>query len=157
MTIYLVRHAAAGDRYRWSGDDLERPLDEHGRAQAEAIAAWFAGRHVERLLSSRAVRCTQTLGPTARVLGLDIETTPTLLEGSTGDDAAALVRSLVGVDAVLCSHGDVLPAMVRSLTIDGMRIDGARGCEKGSIWELDVRGRDIVSGVYRGLPPLVAA
>ncbi|MDH3706298.1 MAG: histidine phosphatase family protein [Acidimicrobiia bacterium] len=157
MTIYLVRHAAAGDRYRWSGDDLERPLDERGRAQAQAIADFFTGRPISRLISSRAVRCTQTLAPLAHRLGLDIEPTPALLEGASGDEAAELVRSLTDTDTVLCSHGDVLPAVVRSLTVDGMRIVGGRGCEKGSVWELEVQGHDIVSGAYRGMPPIMAA
>ncbi|MGI9602316.1 MAG: SixA phosphatase family protein [Acidimicrobiales bacterium] len=152
MSLYLVRHASAGDRFRWSGDDLERPLDDRGRAEAEAVAECLADRSVTKLVSSRATRCTQTLAPLAHRLGLDIEIEPALLEGTSGDESAGLARSLVAESTVLCSHGDVLPAMVRALTLDGMRIVGARGCEKGSIWELEVRGGDIVSGNYLGPP-----
>lgn len=157
MTIYLVRHAAAGDRYRWSGDDLERPLDDRGRIQAEAVAETLAGEGVTRLLSSRAVRCLQTLGPLAHRLDLDIEPTPELLEGALGEEAASLARSLIPEVAVLCSHGDVLPALVRALTLDGMRIDGPRGCEKASIWRLEVADGDFVAGHYLGRPPELAA
>ena len=37
MTILLIRHASAGDRYRWWGDDADRPLDERGVAEAAAL------------------------------------------------------------------------------------------------------------------------
>ena len=38
MTVYLVRHAKAGSRKGWSGDDEHRPLSKAGRAQARAPA-----------------------------------------------------------------------------------------------------------------------
>ena len=34
MTVYLVRHAVAGDRGRWLGNDRLRPLARDGRHQA---------------------------------------------------------------------------------------------------------------------------
>ena len=34
MTIYLVRHAKAGDRSAWPGDDFLRPLSRRGQIQA---------------------------------------------------------------------------------------------------------------------------
>ncbi len=153
MSLYLVRHGSAGDRYRWSGDDLERPLDDRGRVEAQALAAQLADRGITRLVSSRAVRCQQTIGPLAHRLGIDIEIAPALLEGTLGGEAATLARSLVAQEAVLCSHGDVIPALVRALTLDGMRLVGARGCEKGSVWELTVSGGELVSGTYLGVPP----
>lgn len=36
--LILVRHALAGSRQEWKGDDDLRPLDERGRAQAEVLA-----------------------------------------------------------------------------------------------------------------------
>ena len=50
--LHLVRHADAGNRMAWSGDDFQRPLDDFGRMQAEAIGAALAGRPIERILSS---------------------------------------------------------------------------------------------------------
>ena len=38
MEIHLVRHAHAGNRSAWRGDDRVRPLSAKGRAQADAIA-----------------------------------------------------------------------------------------------------------------------
>ncbi|MFP5332364.1 MAG: NUDIX domain-containing protein, partial [Acidimicrobiia bacterium] len=37
-TVWLVRHAAAGDRSTWTDDDRVRPLTPKGRNQARAIA-----------------------------------------------------------------------------------------------------------------------
>ena len=42
MTIYLVRHAKAGDRASWPGDDFLRPLSRRGQIQAEALVEQFA-------------------------------------------------------------------------------------------------------------------
>ena len=36
MIVLLVRHARAGDRSEWEGDDRLRPLDKKGRRQAKA-------------------------------------------------------------------------------------------------------------------------
>ena len=38
MSIFVVRHAKAGSRDSWDGDDLLRPLTKAGRRQAEAVA-----------------------------------------------------------------------------------------------------------------------
>src|SRR5438270_1054903 len=35
--LVLVRHGSAGDRQSWPGPDRERPLDDIGRVQADAI------------------------------------------------------------------------------------------------------------------------
>ena len=61
MTIYLVRHAKAGDRASWPGDDFLRPLSRRGQIQAEALVEQFADCHIDRLLSSPYNRCMETL------------------------------------------------------------------------------------------------
>ena len=37
MPLLIVRHARAGKRWEWEGDDRERPLDKKGRRQAEGL------------------------------------------------------------------------------------------------------------------------
>ena len=81
MTVILVRHAAAGERSRWSGDDRLRPLDERGRRQATELAEALASRGVERVLTSPYVRCRQTVDPLAETLGLAVEERVELAEG----------------------------------------------------------------------------
>ena len=59
VTILLVRHARAGRRDRWKGDDRLRPLSKRGTAQARALPALlqdFAAGSGLRLVSSPWVR-----------------------------------------------------------------------------------------------------
>ena len=88
MTILLIRHGSAGDPYRWSGDDADRPLDAAGADQADRLADkvddLLAGRPLAEVRSSRAVRCLQTVGPSAARHDLLPEADPSLFEGSWG-------------------------------------------------------------------------
>lgn len=152
VAIYFIRHATAGQRQGFLGEDLARPLDEFGHGQAARIAASLGTEPITRVLSSSAVRCVSTVEPLAAALGLQVEVAEALTEGSPDGAAAALINSLGTTTAALCSHGDVIPATIRELMRDGMRITGARHCEKGSVWRFDLRGTDIVSGHYLGLP-----
>ena len=36
--LYLLRHAKAGERRLWDGDDVERPLSAKGRKQSDLLA-----------------------------------------------------------------------------------------------------------------------
>ncbi|MEE9414021.1 MAG: phosphoglycerate mutase family protein [Acidimicrobiales bacterium] len=157
MTIYLVRHATAGTRQGFRGADLARPLDDFGKSQAAAISAALKDERIERVLSSRATRCIDTVAPLAHALGLEVEITDDLTEGAAIDAVTALLLQLGSTSAALCSHGDVIPATIRQLMLDGMRITGSRQCEKGAIWRLDLRGNDIVTGSYLGLPRSLTA
>lgn len=155
VTLHLVRHASAGHRSPFDdGDDLERPLDERGRAQAEALARFFDGAPIRAVWSSMATRCMQTVGPIASGLGLPIEPRRELTEGARAAPLLELLReeALADGDLVLCSHGDLIPEVLNRLLREGMSVIGGRGCEKGSVWSLEVRGRDIVSGTYTATP-----
>lgn len=155
MTLHLVRHAAAGDRSRFvGGDDLERPLDERGHDQAAALVPFFAERPIRAVWSSLATRCSQTVGPLAAAHGLEVELRRELTEGARPNDLLELMReqALLEGDIVMCSHGDLIPEVLNRLLREGMSVFGQRGCEKGSVWTLDVRGRDIVSGTYTATP-----
>ena len=43
MLIHLIRHAHAGSRKAWPGEDDQRPLSSRGLAQSKAIATTLAG------------------------------------------------------------------------------------------------------------------
>jgi phosphohistidine phosphatase SixA len=106
--VVLLRHASAGDRDDWPGEDDERPLDKKGRRQAKALVEEFAHYEFGRIVSSPAVRCVQTVEPLAERLGLDIEARDELAEGARREEALALVAEVRGSGAVLCTHGDVV-------------------------------------------------
>ena len=135
----------------WVGNDFERPLDDHGRMQAEAIGAALALRPVTRILSSPYVRCVDTVVPLGRTLGLPVEAADELAEGSFVGEAFDLLSSLASTegDSVLCSHGDVIPGLLWVLAQYGLDIPDLGRCKKGSIWELEVSDGRIVGASYR--------
>jgi 8-oxo-dGTP diphosphatase len=154
VSLYLVRHASAIARSRWPDDDLDRPLDERGRAQVAAITAFFAVREITTVRSSRAVRCVETVQGVADARGLTVDRRDELTEGARPSAMVELIRTdaAAGTPAVLCSHGDLIPEALNRLMRDGMRVIGPRGCEKGSIWELEVADGAIARGTYTSAP-----
>ena len=150
-TIYLHRHASAGDRSKWEGNDRERPLSKKGRRQAEAFAAAMKDRGIERVLSSPYDRCVQSVEPLAKAIGVKVEVDDALAEGPDIDAAYELVDSLVGHNAVLCSHGDVIPAVIHRMIWAGLTLDSRFYCSKGSTWEIDVDGGRFTTAHY--VPP----
>jgi phosphohistidine phosphatase SixA len=110
----LLRHASAGERHEWEGGDRLRPLDTRGIEQAASLVDPLLELGVTRVLSSPYVRCVQTVEPLAARLGVDVEPDERLAEGGSLDAARELLASVD--NAVLCTHGDVVDAMLgRSL------------------------------------------
>ena len=106
MSVVLLRHASAGDRLEWKGDDRLRPLDPRGRRQAAKLVAPLLELGVKRVLSSSYVRCVQTVEPLAEALGVELELDERLAEGAGRAAALELFENLD--DAVACTHGDIV-------------------------------------------------
>jgi probable phosphoglycerate mutase len=83
--LTLVRHGRtiwhAGNRYAGSSDV---PLDDVGRAQAQALARWAAAHPHDAVACSPLRRARQTATAVAEVLGLHPEITPALREMDFG-------------------------------------------------------------------------
>ena len=150
-TLLLVRHGAAGSRSDWTGDDTQRPLTSRGEHQATALAEALAERPIERILTSPFLRCRQTIEPLAAELGLKIEERDELAEGAGHRPARDLCRELIGTYSVLCSHGDVIPAVLDWMVRHGTSLKSTFDCKKGSTWEIDVRAGEFHRARY--LPP----
>ncbi|HET9724279.1 MAG TPA: NUDIX hydrolase [Actinomycetota bacterium] len=153
-TAYLVRHGKCGSRSNWTEDDRLRPLSKAGRRQAEALVKAFRGLDVQRAISSPYVRCVQTIRPLALDRGLPVETSEALAEGAPPERALALLEETVHTPTVLCTHGDVVPAVVLHLAERGAELDGERDWKKGSVWALERRDGRVVRARYLP-PPLV--
>ncbi|HSR44792.1 MAG TPA: NUDIX hydrolase [Acidimicrobiia bacterium] len=149
--IYLVRHATAGRRKDWKGEDVKRPLSNRGWEQANEIGTFLADAQVERLLSSSYVRCRQTFEPAAALLGLKVERSGALLEGSGSKRLEKLMRKLGNTPAALCSHGDIIPALLERLSASGTVLESEVEFAKGSIWAIDVVEGTFPSARY--IPP----
>ena len=147
-TLLLVRHATAGDRRRFRGDDDQRPLDDDGKQQAQALARLLVPYQPTRLLSAPLVRCSDTLRPLGSATGCQVELDPVLAASAFSDDPARTVerlRALVrdGRTAVVCSQGEVLPDVLRELAEGGRTaLPSSPRTPKGSVWALsfDARG-----------------
>lgn len=135
-TLHLVRHGPAGERHDWNGADHLRPLTKKGHRQARALAERLVDVGIERVLSSPYLRCTQTVEPIAGQLGLPVEAHDGLAEGAGADARNGMLKEIAGTTAVLCSHGDVIPALVRDLSRRGLELNSRFEAKKGSVWSV---------------------
>lgn len=156
MPVMVVRHAHAMSRSDWDGDDADRPLTAKGIGQAALLVPRLVEAKPSRVLSSPYLRCVETVRPVASTAGLRVEEEPDLAEGN-GRPAVQLLRDLAaaGVDAVLCSHGDVIPEILVTLANeDGVDLGPAPRVQKASVWVLHAKGRRgrFASAVYLAPP-----
>jgi broad specificity phosphatase PhoE len=150
VTVYLVRHAKAGSRKAWTGDDELRPLSKRGRAQARALAKRLAVDGITRVFSSPYVRCRQTVEPLAERSDVPVELSEALREGASLADSLRLVEKVAGDDAVLCTHGDVLGNLLMHFAELGVDLQTDR-IEKGSVWALQFGDGEVRGATY--VPP----
>jgi 8-oxo-dGTP diphosphatase len=157
--LLIVRHAHAGDRGAWVGDDALRPLSTRGRRQADELA-----RSLTQLLlsggssvpptptvrSSPADRCQATVAPLALQLRVPLVEDPSLFEGAAVEPLLASISAL-SHDEVWCSHGDVIPALLHRLAERGVDLGPDPRCRKGSVWALEVKDGQVVQA--RGFEP----
>ena len=142
VPLWIVRHALAGTKDRWEpGLDRYRPLSRRGIRQAEALLDWFdhPDRAVDAVYSRPTVRCLETVFGVAERRGLPLLLRPEL---GVGDPAGALrlASSQLGTaNALLCSHGEVIPGLLQALELDVA--DGPLDrCAKGALWTVEVVG-----------------
>jgi 8-oxo-dGTP diphosphatase len=107
--LLVHRHAWAGEKGTWDGDDARRPLDERGRRQAEALVGLFEPFRIDRIVSSPFVRCVQSVEPLGKARGLEVDTVDELAEGhGPPEEAVRYLRDLAGHAAVVSAHGPEL-------------------------------------------------
>ena len=152
VSVFLVRHAKAGNRDKWEAPDELRPLTKPGRAQAKALVELLGERRPALLASSPYVRCVETLEPLAERSGLPVQHAHELAEGaSAGEALGVLAAAATFGPAVTCTHGDVQQAVVESLAESGASLTHPLRFAKGSTWELAFEGGRFTGGRY--LPP----
>ena len=149
--LYLVRHADAGHRSEWPGKDVDRPLSPKGQRQANGLRDLLADSDATRLLSSPYTRCVQSLEPLGKRLHLPVEPDERLAEGA-GAKALVLAHELADTDAVLCSHGDVIPDVLEGLLQEGLKLRDELRWQKASTWVLTWDGGRPAKGRYLSPP-----
>ena len=143
--VYLVRHAKAGERRIWDGDDVSRPLSHRGEKQAAAVSARLAKNKATALYSSPYVRCVQTLEPLAKTLGTEVQPEQRLFEGEPFEGVLDLLAE-VEDHAVLCTHGDIIPTVIQALVRRGMEVETPPDWRKSSVWVLRRKKGRITKG-----------
>jgi phosphohistidine phosphatase SixA len=149
---YLVRHAKAGDRSDWSGDDRLRPLTKPGQRQAEALAKTLDGEPIDRILSSGYLRCIQTVEPLGARRTLSVEPVKDLEEGAGGESVLRLIQKYRGRNVVLCTHGDVVEELLEGLIAQGLVQRARAQMEKGSTWVLEEQDGKVTGAKYLPAP-----
>ncbi|MPZ52767.1 MAG: NUDIX domain-containing protein [Acidimicrobiia bacterium] len=151
-TLYVVRHAHAIKRKDWNGEDHLRPLTPKGVSESIGIANLLETAQVERIVSSPALRCVQSVEPLAERTGVAIEANQALAENVRPETTATLVKELAGSNAVVCTHGDLMPLIVEDLVVGDHTVDGTSSWPKGSTWTITVDAGRLVSSSYLGPP-----
>lgn len=144
--VFVTRHAHAGDRATWVGDQDRRPLSDRGRLEADGLVPQLATSGIERIISSPLLRCRQTVKPLAKRLGLSIERDERLAEGARDAEVRDLVEEVVGTGTVLCSHGDVIGSYLGGVRTRGVELDDDLSWPKGSTWVMRTRDGAVVGG-----------
>jgi len=152
--IVLLRHARAGHREEFDGEDETRPLDAKGRRQADALVGELGVFAPSAVRSAPLERCRATVAPLAASLGQEVLFEPVLGEDAYRDDPAGARRRLVELAAgedevaggavVVCSQGGVIPGVVKSLAGRSDVPIGAVSTPKAAYWYLSFDGRRLV-------------
>lgn len=156
-SVLLVRHASAGSRSKWEGDDRRRPLDELGWEQSEDLVRLLSRFGMTRIVSADYVRCEQTVQPYSEAIGAPVEKDPVFSErGYPGHETQA-VNALrdygqSGQHTIVCSQGDVIPDLLARLSDeDHVDIGEPVAGKKGSLWALSFDEKHLVSAEH--FPP----
>jgi len=129
MDLILWRHADAEDAHG-RVPDIDRPLTERGRKQAERIAEWLHEQHTRnlRVIASPARRAVQT----AETLGVPVKVNKQLAIGASPAEllAAAEWPDHAGA-TILVGHQPALGRLA-SLLLSGAEADWT--IKKGGVW-----------------------
>ncbi len=158
LTLDIFIHMDAVARQAWTGEPDGRPLTELGKQQSESIAEELSASAVDGIFSSPALRCRESLAALSKKTGLPVRVMPGFRDTqgykaptgwenpnrqgpdplggaySAGSAVAALneiKRQIPNGRAVLCSYGDIVPALLSFIA-------GAHGLDMPP--KLDARG-----------------
>ena len=148
---YLVRHGHAGDKHLWAGADDDRPLSSTGQREARGLVALLAGYSVDKIVSSPALRCAQTVQPLAEQRGLVVRTDVALSVDADLERAVALLLDSSGANVVMCTHGELIRPLLGRLLEFGAPLSDELIWPKGSVWALEAVDGTITRATY--LPP----
>jgi 8-oxo-dGTP diphosphatase len=142
LVLGIFIHMDAVDRTAWEGEADDRPLTELGQRQAEQIAEEFAAAPLQAIYSSQALRCRASLAPLAKLTGLPVHVLPGFQDTAEKalDALHEIHAALPDGRAVLCSYGDVVPALLTLLATQWGEPPPPRDTRKGAVFTLRYDG-----------------
>lgn len=116
--LVILRHTQAMKRNDFKdGPDADRPLTGKGRSQSKALIPLLEAFGVERVHSSSALRCTESVRRLAKTIETTVIAEPNLTEerhtknpARAADRARKIAR--ITKPVVMCSHRPVLPSIL---------------------------------------------
>jgi phosphohistidine phosphatase SixA/8-oxo-dGTP pyrophosphatase MutT (NUDIX family) len=154
-TLLLIRHAKAGKRSDYRGEDRFRPLDKIGRRQARDSVGYLSAFGPSRVVSADRVRCVQTVAPLAEQLGVPVSERGEFSDEAYLDDpeqARKALLSLLEPNTVtaLCSQGGAIPGLLEDLGVPESELRA----RKGSLWVLSFDEATLLGADYYPRPQL---
>jgi 8-oxo-dGTP diphosphatase len=157
FALIALRHGKAAPRADWDGPDAARPLTERGVRQSASDVPTLLAWKPRRIITSDAVRCVATVAPLAAATGIK----PQREHGISQDayeEGRGQVREVVGKrvrarkTAVLCSHGPVLPEILREIalatgTMPGAYLNDAADLDTGGFSVVHLSATNPASGI----------
>jgi len=136
-TLYLLRHAHAGDPGGWRGDDDLRPLSEKGRRQATRLGATLAGwsEAPDLFITSPRVRARETAELVAQALRAEVVEDRRLAEVLDAEVAAAIAAGHDAARPCLVGHDPDFSSLLGELL--GL---GEVPMRKGALARVDFEG-----------------
>lgn len=134
-TLYLIRHADAGDPSEWIGPDTERPLSGKGVKQVARLAATLlaAETAIDEIRYSPARRCVETATVLSAVLEVEAVADERLLDGPPIAQLARMFDRKGVARLALVGHEPNLSRLLSELTgITSLSV------EKGALIRIDL-------------------
>ena len=134
-TLYLIRHADAGDPSEWIGPDAERPLSGKGVKQVARLAATLlaAETAIDEIRYSPARRCVETATVLSAVLEVETVADERLLDGPPIAQLARMFDQKGVARLALVGHEPNLSRLLSELTgITSLSV------EKGALIRIDL-------------------
>jgi phosphohistidine phosphatase SixA len=136
-TLFLLRHAHAGDPEKFTGNDDLRPLSDKGHRQSERVGRLLAGADEapDLLVTSPRVRAEETARDVAAVLGVEVTVDPRLAGALDAATVASIVTDSGAQRPCLVGHDPDFSEVLGELI--GASVVPMR---KGAIARLDFQG-----------------
>ena len=116
-TMYLIRHADAGEPWEYPKDDNERPLSRHGREQAKEMASLIKDFNISQIFTSFADRCQETAQYLARETRAKAEPSAMLTQ-NRGNVVTSFLRTIPHEPTVVVTHSDNIYAFLKTIHDD---------------------------------------